>query len=262
MPSEAVQSAGLPARPRVALVTGAASGIGLAIARRLCREGLRVAMLDRDALACETAAGQLAAAGNRVSAIPCDVTDPMAIERAAKLAAEALGPASILVSNAGFSRDGPLEEMTNEDWDDIQDVHLKALFLFAKLLVPGMRRQGWGRIIAVSSISARGHAGRVNYAAAKAGMEGFVRAAAVELAPCGITANAVAPGLIETAMTAVSAARRGLTVAEHLKAAVRDIPVGRAGTPEDVAHAVAFFASEEAGFVTGQVLTVSGGVTV
>jgi 3-oxoacyl-[acyl-carrier protein] reductase len=246
---------------RVAIVTGAAGGIGEGIARRLVEAGCAVALVDIDAGGCDAAVARLGGASEAI-AVQADVSDPQAVAHAVDLVASRLGTPTILVNNAGFARDVPFDQMSVEQWDLVQGVHLRGAFLMARAVVPYMKELGWGRIVNISSISARGHSERANYCAAKAGMEGLVRALAVELGPFGITANAVAPGLVVTAMTSATAARRGLSLEDHLADAVTRIPARRAGTPGDVAHAVAYFASEEAGFVSGQVLTVSGGVIV
>lgn len=244
---------------RVAIVTGSAGGIGEGIAHRLVESGHSVAMIDIDADACSAAADKLI--GNAL-AVHADVSDPASISEAVRLVSAKLGPPAILVNNAGFARDTPFDQMTLEQWDSVQGVHLRGSFLAARAVVPFMKDQRWGRIVNITSISAQGHADRANYCAAKAGMEGMIRSLAAELGQFGITANAVAPGLIVTAMTDATAARRGLSLDAHLADAVTRIPVRRPGMPSDVAHAVAYFVSEEAGFVSGQVLTVSGGVLV
>lgn len=217
--------------------------------------------MDVDADRCATAAGRIGDP-DRAIAVQADVSDAQAVTNAVDVLVAQLGTPAILVNNAGFARDVPFDQMTLEQWDTVQGVHLRGAFLMSRAVVPCMKTGRWGRIINISSISARGHSERANYCAAKAGMEGLVRSLAVELGPFGITANAVAPGLVVTAMTDATAARRGLSLKDHLADAVTRIPVRRAGAPEDIAHAVAYFASEEAGFVSGQVLTVSGGVIV
>lgn len=246
---------------RVAIVTGAAGGIGEGIAERLARDGCAVALIDVDGDRCAGAAARLGAFGQTMAA-QADVSDPQAVANAVDRVVEQFGAPTILVNNAGFARDKPFVQMSLEEWDLVQGVHLRGSFLMSRAVVPYMKAQRWGRIINISSISASGHPERANYCAAKAGVEGFVRSLAVELGPLGITANAVAPGLVVTAMTHATAARRKLSLEDHLADTVSRIPVKRPGTPGDIAHAVAYFASEEAGFVTGQVLTVSGGVIV
>lgn len=252
----------MPTTERTAIVTGAARGIGAAIARRLAADGYAVGVVDREEGECAETLDAIRAAGAKGAATGADVADEHAVARAVAAITEALGPATILVNNAGFARDVAFADMSIADWDAVQGVHLRGSFLMTRAVVPHMTRARWGRIVAISSISAQGHPERANYCAAKAGIEGFVRSLAVELGPVGITANAIAPGLIVTAMTSVSARRRGLSLEAHLAAATATIPVRRAGRPEDIAHTASFLVSEGAGFVSGQVITVSGGVIV
>ncbi|WP_244624423.1 SDR family NAD(P)-dependent oxidoreductase [Sphingomonas sp. So64.6b] len=246
---------------RTAIVTGAAHGIGHGIARRLVEDGYAVGIVDIDPDACHAAVEQLCPIG-KVAAAAADIANPDAVADAVARVASDLGAPTILVNNAGFARDVSFADMSIDDWDAVQNVHLRGSFLMAKAVLPYMMAARWGRVVNISSISAQGHAGRANYCAAKAGMHGFIKSLAVELGPFGITANVVAPGLIVTAMTDATAARRGLSLEDHLADAVTRIPVRRAGSPADIAHAVSYFVSEAAGFVSGQVLTVSGGVTV
>jgi 3-oxoacyl-[acyl-carrier protein] reductase len=243
---------------KVALVTGAAQGIGAGIAKRMAADGYTVVAWDRTPAACEATAAFIRAQGRTAYAVGGDVADPTAVATALAEIVERIGPPQVLVNNAGFARDVSFETMTLPDWEDVIDVHLRGSFLLVQGCLSHMKAAGWGRIINISSISAKGHALRANYCAAKAGMHGFIKSLSVELGPYGITANAVAPGLIVTAMTTATAARKGLSLDQHLAHAVQGIPVGRTGTPEDIAHAVSFFASEGAGFVTGQVLYVAG----
>ncbi|MFC3893230.1 SDR family NAD(P)-dependent oxidoreductase [Lentzea rhizosphaerae] len=244
---------------RVALVTGGGSGIGAGIAAELAGLGHRVAVVDRVAEAAGEVADRIRGEGGSAVAVPCDVSDPDAVAAAVAEATSALGPVGILVNNAGFAKDNSVLDMPLADWDAVVDTHLRGSFLMLQATAPAMREAGWGRIVNISSISALGDDERVNYVAAKAGLEGLTRAAALDLAPHGITVNAVGPGVVQTAMTVVSAARAGRTLEEHLRVQARSIPRGRIGTPHDIARAVLFFAAEDADFVTGQVLYVSGG---
>ncbi|MGO1050361.1 SDR family NAD(P)-dependent oxidoreductase [Crossiella sp. CA198] len=244
---------------RVAVVTGGGSGIGAGIAQALAGLGHRVAVLDRVTEAAAGVVEEIRAAGGSALAVSADVSDPGDVDRAVGEVTAAWGPVGILVNNAGFARDNLVLDMPLADWDSVLDTHLRGSFLLLKATAPGMRSAGWGRIVNISSISALGDDERVNYVAAKAGLEGLTRAAALDLAPFGITVNAVGPGVVQTAMTKVSAARARRTLEEHLAVQAKSIPRGRIGTPHDIARAVLFFAAEDADFVTGQVLYVSGG---
>jgi 3-oxoacyl-[acyl-carrier protein] reductase len=246
-------------KTRTAIVTGAAHGIGAGIATRLAQEGVRVAAIDLDGTALTETVDAIKAKGGKAWAIVADVADPEAVREAVDETSTRIGPPTIVVNNAGLARDVGLARMSLEDWDIVHGVHLRGSFLVAQGALPFMTEAKWGRIIQISSISAQGHADRSNYCAAKAGTHGFVKSLAVELGPLGITANAVAPGLVVTRMTDATAARRGLSLEDHLADAVQRIPVRRAGKPEDVAAMVAFLAGEEAGFVSGQVVYVAGG---
>lgn len=245
---------------KTAIVTGAARGIGEGISRRLVADGYRVGLIDQDADQGMKTTRALRNAGGDVAFACADVANEDEVGRSFQDLLNALGRPTVLVNNAGFARDVPFSEMTSTQWDQVQGVHMRGTFLCSRAVLPAMRAGRWGRIICISSISANGHSDRANYCAAKAGMEGFVRALSVELGPLGITVNAIAPGLIVTEMTLATAARRGLSLEDHLADASTRIPVGRPGQPEDIAQAVSFFASEQSGFITGQTLTVSGGV--
>lgn len=244
---------------RTAVVTGAARGIGAGVARRLAADGFGVAVVDLDEAACKPIVEEIAAAGGRALAVGLDVADEQAVEAGVERLAEELGEPTVLVNNAGIIRDNMLFKMTVEDWDAVMNVHLRGSFLVARAVQRYMTRARWGRIVNLSSVSALGNRGQANYAAAKAGLQGFTKTLALELGKFDVTVNAVAPGFIETEMTAATAVSMGIPFEELKKAAAAQIPVARTGTPDDVAHAVSFFASEGAGFVSGQVLYVAGG---
>jgi 3-oxoacyl-[acyl-carrier protein] reductase len=244
---------------RVAIVTGAARGIGAATARRLAADGMALAVLDLDEANCAGTVNAITGAGGRAVAVAADVSKSDQVEAAvAKVVAE-LGPPSVLVNNAGLIRDNLLFKMTDDDWDTVLGVHLRGAFLMTRASQKHMVDQRFGRIINLSSSSALGNRGQVNYSAAKAGMQGFTKTLAIELGQFGITANAVAPGFIATDMTAATAARVGMDFEEFQKAAATQIPVRRVGQPDDVANLISYLASEGAGFVSGQVIYVAGG---
>lgn len=243
----------------VAVVTGAARGIGAAIALRLADDGFAVALLDRDADMCTDVADRIRSRGRDVLAVAVDVSDEESVRAAVNVVVASLGPPTVLVNNAGILRDNLLFKMSIDDWDAVAAVHLRGAFLMSKAMQPIMREAGFGRIVCLSSTSALGNRGQANYAAAKAGLQGFVKTLALELGPSGITANAVAPGFIVTDMTRATAERVGQSFEEFAKAKAEVIPVRRAGTPEDVAHTVSFLADERSGFVNGQVIYVAGG---
>lgn len=239
---------------RVAVVTGGAKGIGRAIAGTLACGGAKVVISGRDAHALESACGEIRAKGGEALAVTGDVSRAADADQLCAATLEAFGKADILVNNAGVTRDNLVMRMSEEDWDQVLDTNLKGTFLCIKAFTRPMMKQRYGRIVNISSVvGLLGNPGQANYVASKAGVIGLTKAVAKELASRHITVNAVAPGFIETAMTS------GLSekVREGLQA---QIPLGRLGSPEDVAHAVAFLCSEEAGYVTGQVLSVDGGM--
>ncbi len=245
--------------PGTAIVTGAARGIGAAVAKRLAADGFAVAVVDLEETACKPVVEEIAADGGRALAVGADVADEQSVQDAVERVAQELGEPTVLVNNAGIIRDNLLFKMPIDDWDAVMNVHLRGLFLMTRAVQGFMTRAGWGRIVNLSSTSALGNRGQANYSAAKAGVQGFTKTLAFELGRYGVTANAIAPGFIATEMTAATAQRIGMPFEEFKTAVAAETPVGRVGTPEDIAHAVSFFASADAGFVSGQVLYVAGG---
>lgn len=239
---------------RIALVTGASQGIGRACALELARAGATVALAARNEAKLTAVAAEIEAAGGQASAFSLDIASEESIKAAAKAVIERFGKVEILVNNAGITRDGLMLRMKRSDWDDVLGTNLTGAFLLTQALLSPMLKNRWGRIINISSVVGRtGQAGQVNYAASKAGLIGLTRSIAREVASRGITVNAVAPGYIETPMTAV--------LDEKQRAAMMaQIPLGRAGTDSEIAQAVAFLASEAAAYITGHVLDVNGGM--
>ena len=239
---------------KTALVTGASRGIGEAIARRLASEGATVAAAARDAATLEKVVSGIAAAGGKASAVVLDLADPASVEAGVKSVLAASGQIDVLVNNAGVTEDDLILRMSKEAWDKVLATNLTGAFLLTQAVVKGMLKRRYGRIVNVTSIvGLMGNAGQVNYAASKAGLVGLTKSVARELASRNITCNAVAPGYIATAMTEkmTEEARESLS---------GQIPLRRLGTVEDVAAAVSFLASDEASYVTGTVLNVSGGL--
>jgi 3-oxoacyl-[acyl-carrier protein] reductase len=244
---------------RTAIVTGGARGIGAAIVRRFAADGMKVAVLDLDESACQKVTDEIGADRGMALAVGADVTDEQSVTAAVERVTYELGAPTVLVNNAGIIRDNLLFKMSMDDWDSVLAVHLRGSFLMARAVEGFMRESAFGRIVNLSSTSALGNRGQANYAAAKAGLQGFTKTLAIELGRFGVTANAIAPGFIETEMTAATAARIGVDFDEMKKTAAAQIPVARTGTPEDIAHTASFLASEAAGFVSGQVIYVAGG---
>jgi 3-oxoacyl-[acyl-carrier protein] reductase len=244
---------------RTAIVTGGARGIGAAIARRLAGDGMAVAVLDKDADAAHTTAKEISATGGRAVAVIADVTDGSSVTSAVETAAAELGSPTVLINNAGVTRDNLLFRMTESDWDTVLAVHLRGAFLVTRAVQGYMVDAGYGRIVNISSSAALGNRGQVNYSAAKAGIQGFTKTLAIELGKYGVTANSVAPGFIETEMTRATAERIGISFEELRERYVARTAVGRVGRPEDIAHLVSYLVSEGAGFVSGQVVYATGG---
>lgn len=244
---------------RVAVVTGAARGIGAATALRLAQDGYAVAVVDLDESACAESVAAIEAAGGRALAVGIDVSKADQVETGVARIADELGAPVVLVNNAGVIRDNLLFKMSEDDWDTVMNVHLRGAFLMSRACQGFMTKATFGRIVNLSSASAQGNRGQVNYSAAKAGMQGFTKTLALELGKFGVTANAVAPGFIQTEMTKSTADRIGVPFDDFIKHSASQIPVQRVGQPEDIAAMISFLCSEEAGFVSGQVIYVAGG---
>ncbi len=244
---------GIDLTGKTAFVTGSTRGIGQAIARALHAAGAKVAIVGRDRARAEAVAAEL---GERTAAVACDVALADQVEAAIASAERGLGPIDILVNNAGVTRDNILLRLTEADWDAVLDANLKGAFLTTRAVIKGMMKRRAGRIVNVTSIvGLTGNKGQANYAASKAGLIGFTKSVAKEYASRGVLANCVAPGFIETDMTAALPDDARATL-------LQDIALGRLGRPEDVAGAVLFLASDLAGYVTGQVLVVDGGMVI
>ena len=239
---------------KVALVTGASQGIGRACATKLAAQGANVAVVARNQEKLDELVKEISAAGGKASAFSLDVSDEEQTKAVIKAVIGQLGKIDILVNNAGITKDTLIMRMKRADWDAVINTNLTSAYLCTQQVISSMLKQRWGRIINITSVFGQtGQAGQANYAASKAGLIGLTMAIAREVASRNITCNAVAPGFIETSMTAVLSD-------EFKQNAVKMIPLGRVGTPEDIANSVAFLASEEASYITGHVLNVNGGM--
>ena len=241
---------------KVAIVTGASRGIGKVIAEELAKSGARVVCVSRTEKAIKAVADSIRANGGESIAIPCDISNAESFGELIKSVAGQFGTIDILVNNAGVTKDNLIMRMSENDWDTVLDTNLKGAFNGTKAVTRQMMKQRSGRIINISSVvGLTGNAGQANYSASKAGLIGLTKATAKELASRGITANCIAPGYIETDMTD--------QLSDNIKEALIDqIPLGRIGQAEDIAHAVCFLASDEAGYITGQTITVDGGMVM
>ena len=244
---------------RIAIVTGAARGIGAGTAIRLAADGMAVAVLDLTEADGQATVKEIENAGGRALAVGADVSQADQVAAAVELVAAELGEPTVLVNNAGITRDALLFKMTDQDWDAVLNVNLRGTFLMTRAAQKYMSEQKWGRIVNVSSSSALGNRGQANYSATKAGVEGFTKTLAKELGKFGITANAVAPGFIATDMTAGMAVKLKMSFEDLVETYKKQIPVGRVGQPADVAHAISFLVSDGASFVSGQIIDVAGG---
>ena len=244
---------------RTAIITGAGRGIGAAIARRLASDGNQVAVIDlREEDTADTVEA-IRQAGGTAMGVGADVSKGDQVTAAVARVASELGKPTILINNAGILRDNLIFKMTEEDWDAVMGVHLKGMFLMTRAVQAFQVEANWGRIVSLSSTSALGNRGQANYSAAKAGVQGFTKTVAIELGRYNVTANAIAPGFIATDMTRQTAERMHISFEDFLAGAAKEIPVGRAGVPDDIAAAASFFVRDDASFVSGQVLYVAGG---
>ena len=244
---------------RVAIVTGGARGIGAGISRRLAADGFAVAVLDLEGAGAEATAKSIVADGGRAVGIAVDVADAESVSAAVDRVVAELGEPTVLVNNAGITRDNMLYKLTEDDWNTVMAVNLRGPFLMSRAAQKYMTAAKWGRIVNISSISALGNRGQANYAASKAGIQGFTKTLAIELGKFGVTVNAIGPGFVDTEMTRGIAERTGIPFDDIAATYAKDIPVGRVGKPADIAAVVSFFARDDASWVSGQVIYVAGG---
>ena len=244
---------------RTAIVTGSARGIGAATAVRLAADGFAVGVVDLEESATKATVETIEAAGGKAVGVGADVSDATAVQAAVDTVAEKLGPPTVLVNNAGITKDNLLFKMSETDWDAVMGVHLRGSFLMTRAVQKHMVDAKWGRVVNLSSTSALGNRGQANYSTAKAGLQGFTKTLAIELGKFGVTANCIAPGFIASEMTKATAERLGVDWEEFKTARAQEIPVQRPGQPEDIANMVSFFVNEASGFVSGQVIYVAGG---
>jgi 3-oxoacyl-[acyl-carrier protein] reductase len=245
---------------RTAIVTGAGRGIGFATAERFAESGHNVLLVDRDEKqAAESSARLNELYPEKAAAFGCDVTDARAVDEMAQFAFRHFGAISVLVNNAGVTRDNLVHKLSEDDWDTVINVHLKGAYLCAAAAQRFMVEAKFGKIVNISSTSALGNRGQLNYSTAKAGIQGFTRTLALELGRFNINVNCVAPGFIDTEMTRATAMRLGHDPEEYKAMRAKNIAIGRVGVPRDVANLVHFLCSDEASFVNGQVIYVSGG---
>ena len=244
---------------KVAVVTGAARGIGAAVAAKLAADGLAVAVVDLDESACKETVDRIVSAGGKAIGVGADVSDAAAVQAAFDRTAAELGGPTVVINNAGVLRDNLIYKMTDDDWDAVIDTHLKGTFMSARAAQRPMVEQKYGKMVFLSSTSALGNRGQANYSAAKAGLQGMARTLAIELGPFNVNVNSVAPGFVATRMTRATAERLGVDFEAFKIGAASQIPLRRVGQPEDIASVIAFLCSDESSFVSGQTIYVRGG---
>lgn len=244
---------------RTVVVTGGARGIGLAIGQRFARGGDNVILLDRDPVVQSAGAGLADESGTRSLGLICDVTDSASVSAAFEQIVETHGSVDVLINNAGVLRDNLIHKMTEDDWDTVIGVHLKGAYLCSRAAQRHMVPMRYGKIVNLSSTSSLGNRGQLNYSTAKAGLQGFTRSLALELGRFNINVNCIAPGFIDTEMTRSSAERQGISPEDYKAMKAEKIAIGRVGQPEDIGNVAYFLANDEASFVNGQIIYVSGG---